>query len=49
MTDRAVGNRRIYQLDPTGVSALRAYLEQFWKRAIASFEEAAERSTHEPR
>jgi DNA-binding transcriptional ArsR family regulator len=43
VTDRAAGNRRIYQLDPTGVSALRAYLDRFWNRALAAFKEAAER------
>jgi len=49
VTDRAEGSRRIYRLDPTGVSLLRAYLEQFWNRALASFKEAAERNTEEPR
>ena len=49
VTDRAAGNRRIYQLDPTGVSMLRAYLDQFWNRALASFKEAAERDTRETR
>ncbi len=43
VTDRAAGNRRIYQLDPIGVSALRAYLDRFWNRALAAFKEAAER------
>lgn len=49
VTDRAAGNRRIYQLDPTGVSMLRAYLDQFWNRALASFKEAAERDRRETR
>jgi DNA-binding transcriptional ArsR family regulator len=43
VTDRPAGTRRIYQLDPTGVSGLRAYLDQFWNRALASFKEVAER------
>jgi DNA-binding transcriptional ArsR family regulator len=42
VTDMAVGNRRIYQVDPTGVQALRSYLDHFWNRALASFKEAAE-------
>lgn len=42
VTDRAVGNRRIYQVDPTGVQALRSYLDNFWNRVLASFKEAAE-------
>jgi DNA-binding transcriptional ArsR family regulator len=42
VTDRAAGNRRIYQLDPTGVSALRSYLDRFWNQALVSFKDAAE-------
>jgi DNA-binding transcriptional ArsR family regulator len=45
VTDRAVGNRRIYQVDPTGVQDLRSYLDNFWNRALASFKEAAEQKT----
>ena len=30
--DRRAGTRRIYQLDPDGVGALRAYLDQFWNQ-----------------
>jgi DNA-binding transcriptional ArsR family regulator len=43
VSDRAAGNRRIYRVDPEGVARLRAYLDQFWNRALASFKEAAER------
>lgn len=35
--DRAVGNRRIYHLDPAGLVALRAYLDRFWERSLADF------------
>jgi DNA-binding transcriptional ArsR family regulator len=42
VNDRPVGNRRIYQLDPVGVGALRAYLDRFWNQALAAFKEAAE-------
>lgn len=49
VTDRAAGNRRIYQLDPTGVGALRAYLDEFWNQALASFKQAAERKMEEER
>jgi DNA-binding transcriptional ArsR family regulator len=41
--DRREGNRRIYQLDADGVGALRAYLDQFWKRALSAFKQAVER------
>src|SRR5881628_2994345 len=40
--DRPAGNRRIYQLDPDGVGALRAYLDQFWNRALTAFKAAVE-------
>jgi DNA-binding transcriptional ArsR family regulator len=40
--DRPVGARRIYQLDPEGVGALRAYLDQFWNRSLAAFKSAVE-------
>ena len=47
VSDMAAGNRRIYQLDPAGVGALRAYLDQFWNQALASFKRAAEREPEE--
>jgi DNA-binding transcriptional ArsR family regulator len=40
--DRRAGNRRIYQLNPDGVGALRAYLDQFWNRALTAFKAAVE-------
>jgi DNA-binding transcriptional ArsR family regulator len=39
---RREGNRRIYQLDPSGVGAVRAYLDRFWNLALAAFKQAAE-------
>jgi DNA-binding transcriptional ArsR family regulator len=47
VVDRAEGNRRIYQLDPAGVGALRAYLDQFWSSALAAYKEAVEQPTEE--
>jgi DNA-binding transcriptional ArsR family regulator len=40
--DRAAGTRRIYQLDPDGLGALRAYLDQFWNRSLAAYKGAVE-------
>jgi DNA-binding transcriptional ArsR family regulator len=40
--DRQAGTRRLYQLDPAGVGALRAYFDQFWSRALAEFQRAVE-------
>jgi DNA-binding transcriptional ArsR family regulator len=45
--DRADGNRRLYAIDPTGVEAIRDYLDQFWNKALAAFKEAAERPEKE--
>jgi DNA-binding transcriptional ArsR family regulator len=45
--DRRLGARRIYQVDPDGVDALRAYLDQFWNRSLAAFKAAAEQQHEE--
>jgi DNA-binding transcriptional ArsR family regulator len=47
VSDRRDGNRRIYQLDPDGVGALRAYLDQFWNRSLVAFKVAAEQDPKE--
>jgi DNA-binding transcriptional ArsR family regulator len=41
--DEQDGTRRLYQLDPTGLQALRAYLDLFWTKALAAFKDAVER------
>lgn len=40
--DRPAGTRRLYELNPEGVDALRAYFDRFWDHALASFKRAAE-------
>ena len=45
VTDRAQGTRRLYQLNPQGIQDLRAYFDQFWNQALASFKEAVEKET----
>ena len=47
VVDRAAGTRRIYQLDPDGVGALRAYLDQFWNRSLVAFKAAVEQGHEE--
>jgi DNA-binding transcriptional ArsR family regulator len=42
VVDRAAGTRRIYQLNPDGVGALRAYLDRFWNRSLAAYKAAVE-------
>jgi DNA-binding transcriptional ArsR family regulator len=39
---RAEGTRRVYQLNPDGVSALRAYLDRVWDEALTSFQKVAD-------
>jgi DNA-binding transcriptional ArsR family regulator len=43
--DRAQGTRRLYQLDPQGVGALRAYFDTFWMQALTAFKDAVENPT----
>jgi DNA-binding transcriptional ArsR family regulator len=47
VVDRQAGNRRIYQLDPDGVDALRVQLDRFWNKALAAYKQAVEQSTEE--
>jgi len=42
VTDHAEGARRVYQIDPAGLGPLRAWLDQFWDRALQSFKAEAE-------
>ena len=41
--DRPDGTRRLYELNPDGIGALRAYFERFWTRALTSFKHRVER------
>lgn len=47
VTDRAVGTRRIYQVDPDGLAALRADLERFWGKALVAYKAVVEQPTEE--
>ena len=47
VVDRPSGTRRIYQVDPAGVRALRAYLDQFWSTSLAAYKEVVEQPTQE--
>jgi DNA-binding transcriptional ArsR family regulator len=42
VTDRADGARRVYRVDPAGVDAIRAWLDQFWDRTLEAFKAEAE-------
>jgi DNA-binding transcriptional ArsR family regulator len=45
--DRRAGNRRIYHVDPDGVSALRAQLDRLWNQGLAAYKEAVEQDPQE--
>ena len=45
--DRKDGARRLYEIDATGVAALRNYFEQFWNRALPAFKRAVEQANEE--
>jgi DNA-binding transcriptional ArsR family regulator len=47
VVDRPVGNRRIYQVDPAGLGALRADLERFWGQALSAYKVVVEQRTEE--
>jgi DNA-binding transcriptional ArsR family regulator len=43
VSDRQDGARRIYAIDPQGLGAMRAWLDQFWDVALAAFAAEVER------
>ncbi|HEY2134701.1 MAG TPA: metalloregulator ArsR/SmtB family transcription factor [Xanthobacteraceae bacterium] len=45
VTDRPEGTRRVYAIDPLGLGALRAWLDQFWDEALSAFQAEVERDT----
>jgi DNA-binding transcriptional ArsR family regulator len=47
VVSRAEGTRRVYQLDPDGVAALRAWLDGVWTGALTAFQKAAEAAPEE--
>ena len=47
VSERAVGTRRLYRLNPAAVAALRDQLDTFWQRALASYVDVAEQVTEE--
>jgi DNA-binding transcriptional ArsR family regulator len=42
VVSRAEGTRRIYQLNPEGVTALRTWLDGVWSDALTGFQKTAE-------
>jgi DNA-binding transcriptional ArsR family regulator len=42
VADQPEGTRRVYYIDPQGLGALRAWLDQFWDQALAAFQTEVE-------
>lgn len=42
VSDRQVGTRRIYAVEPAGVMVVREYWERFWSKALDRFADAAD-------
>ncbi|MDQ6880245.1 MAG: metalloregulator ArsR/SmtB family transcription factor [Candidatus Dormibacteraeota bacterium] len=42
VVSRSEGTRRVYQIDPVGVRALRAYLDRIWDQALGAYQQVAE-------
>jgi DNA-binding transcriptional ArsR family regulator len=42
VVDRPDGTRRLYQLDPTGIEAVRGYFDTLWTQALAAYKMAVE-------
>ncbi|OZM70663.1 transcriptional regulator [Amycolatopsis antarctica] len=40
--DRPVGTRRIYEVDPQGLAALRGELDRFWGKTLENFKQLAD-------
>ena len=47
VVDRPAGTRRIYAVDPDGVEAMRAYLDQFWSKTLAAYKAVVEQPDEE--
>jgi DNA-binding transcriptional ArsR family regulator len=45
--DRSEGTRRIYHIDPKGLGAMRAWLDQFWDSALTALAAEIEREAKE--
>ena len=47
VTDEARGTSRVYRIDPAGLGALRAWLDQFWGVALEAFRQEVEQQTED--
>jgi DNA-binding transcriptional ArsR family regulator len=45
ISERRQGTKRIYRLNPHGLTQLRTYFDDFWQRALDNLADAADRDT----
>src|SRR5690242_6771523 len=45
VSDRAEGTRRLYQIDPAGLGAIRAWLDRFWTTTLERYAAEVDRET----
>jgi DNA-binding transcriptional ArsR family regulator len=48
VTVRPEGTRRIYSVDPQGLTAVREYLDRFWSTALAAYAREVGRTVPQP-
>jgi DNA-binding transcriptional ArsR family regulator len=48
VSDRAEGTRRVYQIDPKGLGAIRAWLDRFWDASLDAFKNEVESENGDP-
>jgi DNA-binding transcriptional ArsR family regulator len=48
VVSRPEGTRRVYRLNPDGVTALRAWLDRIWDQALTAFQKAADTAPFDP-
>ena len=47
--DEAIGNRRIYRVDPDGLAGVRDQLDRYWTKALAAYKATVEQESEEER
>lgn len=47
VADTRSGKERIYRIDPDGLAAFRAEIDQFWSKALAAYAQVVEQSTED--
>ncbi len=44
VVDRAVGTRRVYEIDQAGIAVVRSYFDQLWTDALGAFKTEVEKT-----